>query len=64
MSGQAYEPRDDARFRTWRAETIETRQDNLDAEDLVAMLPYRVALMRLSKRLGLTTTCAVLEWFL
>jgi len=55
-------PSDDAAFRQWRAECIEQfREVNLETEDLMQMMPFRAVLLRVSKRLMLTRTCAILE---
>ena len=55
-------PAADLRYRTWRAGCIEGfREVNLNTEDLFDILPFRRAALILSKRLGLTRTCAVLE---
>jgi hypothetical protein len=55
-------PRDDARFRGWRAEAIEkSRERHLEAEDLFIVMPFRRALLTLAKKHGLTVTCAILE---
>ena len=54
-------PRDDKAFRRWLANTIESREVNLNANDLLAVMSFRRALLTLAKRHGLTMTCAVLE---
>ncbi len=55
-------PQDDTSFRAWRAACIEeSREVNLTADDLFGVLPFRRAALLLSKKLGLTLTCDVLE---
>lgn len=55
-------PRDDTAFRMLLATCIEgSREVNLEAENLFGVVPFRRAALLLSKRLGLTRSCAVIE---
>ena len=52
----------DRAFMLWLSICIETfREVNLEDEDLFGVVPFRVAALSLSKRLGLTETCRILE---